>query len=158
MLWALKYRGDVEAVRVCAALLYDTIVHELSERFEFHLIEKPIVIPVPLSRTRLRERGFNQCALLALELERTDQQRFFTVDCRVIEKWRDTAPQTTQKDRGEREKNLKDCFRVLDSEKIKNKDIIVIDDVLTTGSTLKEMRTTLLAAGAKSVLSFTIAH
>ena len=63
-----------------------------------------------------------------------------------------------ERDRRKREKNLKDCFRVRDPEKIKNKDIVVIDDVLTTGSPLKEMRATLLAAGAKSVLSFTIAH
>jgi predicted amidophosphoribosyltransferase len=61
------------------------------------------------------------------------------------------------KNRNERLKNLKDCFSA-DEKKIKNRNIILIDDVITTGTTMNEASKTLKDAGAKKVIGFSLAH
>jgi len=64
-IWELKYRGNKKVARLLANCLYEELVEELSERKTFEMFEKPLLIPIPLSKRRERERGFNQCELLA---------------------------------------------------------------------------------------------
>lgn len=158
IIWALKYRGDPEAVSLCATFLYEAIIHELAERAPYGDFTNPMIVPVPLSRGRFRERGFNQCALLANALGAIDRNNSFIIDYATLKKIRETPPQTLQQGKKEREKNLAGCFHIADREKISGKNIIVIDDVLTTGSTAQEVRATLVASGARAVLVFTVAH
>ena len=156
IIWSLKYTGSMEAARLCATLLYDLIIDEIAERHMFRTIGKPLLIPVPLSRVRTRERGFNQCLRIAQEIERLDHETSFLLRDNILVKTRDTQSQAKSESRTERMQNLKGCFDIVAN--INGQDIIVIDDVLTTGSTLIEIRNTLKNAGARNVLCFTFAH
>ena len=70
---------------------------------------------------------------------------------------RETKRQTTLK-RSERLSNVKNSFGVLDAKNISGKNIIIIDDVVTTGATLREAKKVLIHAGARKVLCVAIAH
>ena len=158
IIWSLKYDGSTHAASICAQLLYDVIVEELSTRYAYKTIEKPVLIPVPLSPRRQKERGFNQCARIIHKLQKIDCNRYFSVKNEVLEKYRETSSQTKTTGKKQRAENLRGCFRVTQKKLVGNKDIVVIDDVLTTGSTLVEITQTLKQAGARSVLCFTFAH
>ncbi|KKP65076.1 MAG: Phosphoribosyltransferase, partial [Candidatus Nomurabacteria bacterium GW2011_GWF2_35_12] len=71
---------------------------------------------------------------------------------------KETEHQVNIKDRRDRLKNLSDSFSVKNPEIIKDKNIILIDDVLTTGATLTEAKKILKSFGAKKVIAFTVAH
>lgn len=113
-----------------------------------------LIIPVPLHFTRLIKRKYNQSAILANELALISH---IDVDCRVLKKIRYTLPQV-QCNGKQRVTNIKNAFDISKPEKIKGKRIILIDDVYTTGSTLKECAKVLLKAGAKSVDTLTVAR
>ncbi len=158
IVWSLKYDGNTRAVSICAQLLYDVIVEELNNRYAYKTIEKPILIPVPLSPRRQKERGFNQCARIAQELQKIDHNTYFSVEYDLLKKHQETSSQTKTAGKKQRAENLRGCFRITEKQLVGNKDIVVIDDVLTTGSTLVEITKTLKQAGARSVLCFTFAH
>lgn len=157
-IWELKYRGNKKIVDLLAQVVYEELVSELSDLALFSSQEKAVLMPIPVSPTRLRERGWNQTELLAHKLTSLDSGTFFTLDTRSLLKIKDTPSQTKSKNRAEREKNLKGCFKVANPDAIYNKQILLLDDVCTTGSTLREARKTLLKAGAKSVYAITVAH
>jgi ComF family protein len=113
-----------------------------------------VIIPVPLDKKRLRWRGFNQAEEIAKELNKFLKLPLFND---VLLKTKRTIPQVNLSAE-EREKNLERAFSVSLPEKIKDKDILLIDDVYTTGSTLNEAAKTLKEAGAKSVWGMVIAR
>ncbi len=113
-----------------------------------------MIIPVPLHYTRLIKRKYNQSSLLAKELGKLSG---ITVDNFSLRKIRRTKPQV-ECNGSARLKNLKGAFSVKYPDKIKGKRILLIDDVLTTGSTLKECCVTLKRAGAKSVDGLTVSR
>jgi competence protein ComFC len=112
-----------------------------------------VIVPVPLHPARERERGFNQAALLAELLAES-------VDAParpVLERIRYTTTQTAY-DRAERMENLRDAFRLRKNRDVRDLRVLLIDDVLTTGSTLSECARVLKAAGASSVHAATAAR
>src|SRR2546423_5218503 len=112
-----------------------------------------VVVPVPLHPARERERGFNQAALIA-ELFATSAR----VPARpVLERIRYTTTQTAY-DRAERMENLHGAFRLRKKQDVRGLHVLLIDDVLTTGSTLSECARVLRAAGAVSVHAATAAR
>lgn len=113
-----------------------------------------IIIPVPLHYTRLIKRRYNQSVLLADKLSKMVN---IPVDRFSLVRHRKTRPQTEFSGR-ERITNVKDAFSVKFPDKIRNKRIILIDDVMTTGSTLKECAGALRKAQAKSVDILTVAR
>ena len=112
-----------------------------------------VIIPVPLHYTRLLKRKYNQSAILAKELSVLTE---IPAEYNVLKKIRRTLPQT-KCNSAERKRNVKGAFGVSSSEKIKGKRVILIDDIYTTGSTMKECAKVLLKAGAKSVDALTVA-
>ncbi len=155
--WMLKYRGSKKIAALLAALLYEELLAFLEEYAPLSDFTNPLLIPIPLSRKRERERGFNQCVLLTDELGKLDGGRNFSVSKIALRKMKDTPSQTKTDKRSERLENLKDCF-LADQKEVARRNIILIDDVATTGATLAEARRTLRAAGARKVIAFTIAH
>jgi len=112
-----------------------------------------VVVPVPLHPARERERGFNQAALIAELLAAST-----TVPVRpVLERIRYTTTQTAY-DRAERMENLHGAFRLRKNRDVRGLHVLLIDDVLTTGSTLSECARVLRAAGAISVHAATAAR
>jgi competence protein ComFC len=111
------------------------------------------IVPVPLHPARERERGFNQAALLAELLARSASLPLRS----VLERIRYTTTQTAY-DRAERMENLRDAFRLRKNGNVRDLRVLLIDDVLTTGSTLSECARVLKAAGAISVHAATAAR
>jgi ComF family protein len=157
LIWQMKFKHNSNLTNLGANLLYDSIVGFMQDSGNFSGFENPLIIPVPISKKRERERGFNQSALLARKILELDDGANFEIDEHSVAKTLDTVPQTTLI-RAEREKNLVGCFTVTEPEKIKGRNIIIIDDVYTTGSTINELKKVLVQAGAKKVVGFTIAH
>jgi len=112
-----------------------------------------VIVPVPLHPARERERGFNQAALIA-ELIATSA----AIPSRpVLERIRYTTTQTAY-DRAERMENLHGAFRLRKNRDVRGLRVLLIDDVLTTGSTLSECARVLRRAGAVSVHGATAAR
>jgi ComF family protein len=112
-----------------------------------------IIVPVPLHATRLRERGFNQASLLAALL--SAQTSISSKP--LLERIRYTTTQTAL-DRSERMENLHNAFRLRKNADVRGLRVLLIDDVLTTGSTLSECARVLKRAGAFSVHAATAAR
>lgn len=109
--------------------------------------ELDVIVPVPATRESLARRGFNQSELLARRLASQLGVRFRGD---VLVRLRETPPQR-ELSKEERERNLKGAFAVQNRDKIKDKRVLLVDDVYTTGSTAKECSRVLLEAGAASV-------
>jgi competence protein ComFC len=103
-----------------------------------------VIVPVPLSRNVLAQRGYNQTALIAQDLAKKYSVEF----SEAVLKTKETEPQN-KLDRKERLKNLKGVFLV--SLPVAGKKVLVVDDVYTTGATMNEMARVLLGAGAMEV-------
>src|SRR5881398_2297517 len=115
--------------------------------------EFDIIVPVPLHPTRQRERGFNQASLLAELL--TAQK---SIPCKpLLKRVRYTTTQTAL-DRAERMENLHNAFRLRRNANVRGLRVLLIDDVLTTGSTLSECARILKRSGAISVYAATAAR
>src|ERR1700693_759880 len=111
------------------------------------------IVPVPLHPARQRERGFNQAVLLAEEVG-----RHLGVPLRpALQRVRFTTTQTAF-DRAERIQNLRHAFRLRRNTDVRRLDVLLIDDVLTTGSTLSECARVLKKNGARSVFAATAAR
>ena len=113
-----------------------------------------LLIPVPLHRRRLRERGFNQAVLLGRPLARAWNIPFSFDTLRRV-RW--TAPQITLS-ADERETNVRGAFSVSAPDAVRGKRILLFDDVYTTGSTVAECCRVLRKAGADSVYIVTVAR
>jgi len=110
-----------------------------------------LMVPVPASYASLKQRGFNQTE----ELGRYMSKKLgVKMDASILARVKET-PAQRELTKEEREKNLLCAFKVQNSAKIKNKNILLIDDVYTTGSTSKECTRTLLDGGAARVCVIT---
>jgi ComF family protein len=113
-----------------------------------------VIIPVPLHPKRKRQRGFNQAQLIVKELSRLKRIEIVE-ECLV--KNRNTPPQTLL-DEEEREKNVSGAFGIKKEENIKEKVVLLVDDVYTTGATIRECSSVLKEAGVKEVRAITLAQ
>ncbi len=111
--------------------------------------ERAAIIPVPLSEARLRDRGFNQSAILATHL--SGHWRI-PVLAHALVRQSSTRSQT-QLTPGERRSNVAGAFLVAQSalQKVRGEHIVLLDDVITTGSTLGACARTLFDAGARTI-------
>lgn len=106
-----------------------------------------LIVPVPISLGNLKERGFNQTELLGKQISKELRVK---MDPGVIIRVKETQSQR-ELSKEEREKNLLCAFRVKDPYKVKGKNVLLVDDVYTTGSTSRECTRVLLDAGARQV-------
>lgn len=157
-LWLLKYKGRKRLAKVFAEALYGRILEELSDLSIMENFRNVVLIPIPLSKERYRERGFNQAELICKELLKLDKGENFTIISDVLIKPINTKHQAHIENRGERLKNIIGSFSAKNTNLILKKNIILLDDVTTTGATLSEARKVLKEAGARKVVAFTVAH
>ncbi len=119
--------------------------------------QKTLLIPIPLSKKRRKERGYNQSELLIDEIKKLDTENRFEKRFDILVRTKHTSEQKL-KSREDRLHNMESIFKVEDTEMDKNIPIIIIDDVTTTGSTVNAARETLLRAGYLDVKALTLAH
>ena len=119
------------------------------------LDEIDVIVPVPLHRSKMRLRGFNQSELIS---EGVSDATGLPVDNRSLERITKSATQT-RRSRYERWINVEGIFNVADPEKIRGKHILLVDDVITTGSTIESCASELLKIeGVKiSVIAMAVA-
>ncbi len=158
IVWLLKYKNRKILSEVIAQSIYSIMLPTLSEFYSIENFRNPYIIPIPLSRERLKERGYNQTKLITEELCKLDKNSNFEPVYNVLIKTKETEHQARIKDKSARMKNLVDTFTVTDEKLIRGKNIILIDDVTTTGATLAEAKKTLKKFGARKVIAFTFAH
>ena len=157
-LWLLKYKNKKKLAKVFAEILHGKILEELSDLSIMNNFRNPILIPIPLSKKRYRERGYNQAELICKELVKLDNNINFKLETDILIKPQDTEHQARIRNKKERMKNIMGSFAVKNENLIKSKNIILIDDILTTGATLTEARKVLKKSGARKIIAFTVAH
>lgn len=118
----------------------------LTERIPLPL-DQDVIVPIPLHRDRLRWRGFNQALPLAHALGRAGT---VPVDPFVLARCRPTPPQVGL-GAGDRRQNVRGAFVVRDRERARDRSVLLVDDVMTTGATAHECARILRAAGARHV-------
>lgn len=149
----LKY----DRVRPAAGLLgrmLAEVIADLSKDFS----EDPIIIPVPLHASKLRQRGFNQSELIAraaLKLHPAGLDVKPSVS--VLVRRRNTETQTGMTP-AQRRENVRGAFAVVRPADVQGRDILVVDDVMTTGTTVSECARVLRRAGAERVFVATVAR
>jgi len=143
-----KYGRQIHLRHLVARWLHTALDDERLRERQFD-----IIVPVPLHATRQRERGFNQASLLAALLSAQT-----SIPAKpVLERIRYTTTQTAL-DRSERMENLHNAFRLRKNADVRGLRVLLIDDVLTTGSTLNECARVLKRAGALSIHAATAAR
>lgn len=154
----LKYKRNKKIASIFAEILYSELLEKLSEMKMFKNFDRPVLIPIPISKVKRRKRGFNQIELVLEEFKKLDTQNFFEINFKSLIKIKETKSQTEVRNRRRRMENIRNCFGVINEEKIAGRNIILIDDVLTTGATMREAKNVLLKSGARRVLCLTMAH
>ncbi len=149
----VKFNGRPAVIQKLGNILAE----ELPYIIKHYQMTNPLITPVPLAPKRLKKRGFNQSELLCREAEKNLADLKIEFDYQLIGKNKDTKPQTGLK-RGQRLRNPRNVFYVLKPEVTAGRDIIVIDDVSTTGATGLEIIRTVKRTEAHQVIVVTLAH
>ncbi len=134
-----------------ADFLSDLII----DKFPSDLTGFDIIVPVPLHIRRLQERGYNQTALISKVLAGS---LGVGLDLFSLKKVKYTKPQVDISNFQNRAKNVKNLFQVSNKKIFSRKTVLLLDDVYTSGSTIKECSKKLIEAGAKYVFALTIAR
>jgi ComF family protein len=144
----LKYDGRIQARRPLGLLLAERLAGFV------HDAAPDLIMPVPLHLKRLRQRGFNQAVLLG---ELASKEWGVPMARRVIRRIRWTEPQITLASR-DRMANVRGAFAVADPAVVRGKKILLVDDVMTTGSTVSECARMLKKGGAAEVFVAVVAR
>ena len=154
LIWNIKYKKSACASGIGGYALFSSLKK----------YPQAILVPMPITSQRRKERGYNQCELLVDEIERLDMQKQFTVMRDILIRTHHDSRHTL-KNRSERLESAQGIFGVnematqkIQSGEYKHIPIIVIDDVITTGSTMKEAMDTLKKYGFEKVSGLSLAH
>lgn len=148
LIWQLKYQKKTGAVESLSQILFEHLkILKLN-------LKNYTLLPVPLHKERERARGFNQSELVAHSLSR---KLNLAIIAHGFVRSKNTPPQAETHDFEEREKNLRDSFKVTDSEIITGRNIILIDDVFTSGATMNAAVRALKDAGVKHIIGLVVA-
>jgi len=157
MLHLLKFEGQ----RRVAEHVLGQRVAEAARKLRAEAAADLVVIPVPLFAARERQRSFNQAALLAeaavKRLRRLEPGWRLRVQVNVLSRVKDTGA-LYRLNPSERRHSLRGAFRVVDAAVIAGREVLLIDDIMTTGATARECSRVLLAAGAAKVWVATAAR
>lgn len=145
-----KHQGQWPLGRLLAELLGQYLQH----RFDDGLPRPDYLLPVPMARKRLRQRGYNQATMLAKWLG--SQLQLPVID-HLLQRIRETPPQQGL-DAKARKRNLREAFALADEDTLKGCHVALIDDVLTTGSTADAIAQLLIKGGAQRVDVYCLAR
>ena len=143
----MKYEHNFRIGKTLGKLLGDKLQNE------FHNQNVDLILPVPLHHLKKSERGYNQSFYIAKGVNR---KLNLTLDERSVKRIKYTETQTSMNSR-EREKNIAGAFRVKRTNNISGKNILIIDDVITSGNTVSEFGRILKENGAVTIYAASIA-
>ena len=135
--------------------LYKMFLENIKNNEKMYLFLKKydIIMPVPISNKRMKERGYNQSSLLAKEMAKLLSIEY-KENCLI--KTKNIVPQSTLK-KEDRQLNVQDVYSIKNIEYIKNKNVLLVDDIFTTGSTVNECSKILKNNGTLEIGIFTLA-
>ena len=142
-----KFGGKTAYAGVFGRLVADCVRENLAGEYD-------LVSWVPLSEERMAERGYDQAMLIAMAaaLELDD------VAVETLRRTLNTAPQSSMRDAASRRGNIAGAYQTLDAELVNGRRVLLIDDIITTGSTVSECARTLLEAGCAGVVCASVAR
>ncbi len=151
-----KYHSKLPLAKTFERLLFQTFLQY------YENLPIDLVMPMPLHRTKMRKRGFNQAWFLSRNFKKLYRQTFqrlpsWDMDMDSLVRIKKTLPQTGF-DIEERKKNLNNAFKIVREDRIQAKHILLVDDVFTTGATCNEAAKELLKKGAKRVDALVLAR
>jgi len=152
----LKY----EQVRPAADVLGRMLAEAIADLAPSFPAEQVVIVPVPLHATKRRQRGFNQSELIAraaLKILSAEARNRFQLSSGLLERLRPTQSQIGLS-RHQRRENLRGAFAVIKPEQVSGREILLVDDVFTTGTTVTECARVLRRAGASKVFVATVAR
>lgn len=147
----IKYRLVRDGLRELLLLIHQDRINKLGCYNK--LYKKLFIEPVPLFKTRERQRGFNQ----AEEISRFVLTHFDFAQASNLTRTRDTFSQSQLSDKKSRKKNIKNAFTLSSKKTVTGHNIVLIDDIVTTGATVAEAASVLKKHGAGKVFVFTLA-
>lgn len=140
LIYALKYNGIKQIGIEFGKILGQLIKNKSYTKYDY-------IIPVPIHKAKERERGYNQSFYIAKAVAEVLETK---LNNKVVKRIKYTDTQT-KLDAGERINNVRNIFQVIDRTSINNKNLLIVDDVLTTGSTMNSLAEILLEEGARQV-------
>jgi len=143
-----KYHRDISTGKILASFVADFSFPDID------FSDCSLILPVPLHVKRLRERGFNQSLILARAL---GKKHHIPVSFSLLKRKLFTPTQAGS-NKKERKQNIKGAFQITHPQKIAGQNIILVDDVYTTGATVNECSKILIRAGAEKVSVLTLAR
>lgn len=149
LIWQFKYKNWLSAAEPIQSL-FTGYLRRLP-----HDWSKYVIVSMPLHPRRELKRGFNQAAVLAHAIRRT---LYMPILKDNLVRAKDTKPQAEQSDYTAREKNMAGAFHILRPEEFKNTNILLVDDVWTSGATLTEAVRVLQASGAQKIVAAVVAR
>ncbi|WP_250277759.1 ComF family protein [[Clostridium] colinum] len=142
----LKYNNQKQYAKVFAKIMYNKLTKIDLNKYDF-------IICVPMHSKKKKKRGYDQAEVIAKELSKLTNIPF---EENNLIRTKNTLPQSKVSFE-DRSKNVKGVFRVINPDNIKNKNILLIDDIYTTGNTINNCGKELKKAGANSICYFTLA-
>ena len=137
----MKFRHNLAAAYALGSLLAHHLKRQITDIPQ-------VLVPIPLHKQRLQERGYNQ----AVELARPIAQAFgLRLETGIVRRMRATEPQATLAQSKARQANVAGAFRYVGHRRDGSAHAAIIDDVMTTGATVEEVARTLLAGGFRRV-------
>ena len=153
LLYRFKYEGNSRKIILNykfkeKSYLYKTFVNFLLKNEDFFNFIKnyDTIVPIPISKKRQKERGYNQSDLIAKEISKKIQIPYNN----VLIKSRNIIEQS-KLNKEDRQKNIKGVYDLKNKEIIKNKKVILLDDIYTTGSTVNEASKILKQGNVKTI-------
>jgi len=152
----VKFRGNKKIANLLGKAIRDALLAELPDLHTFENFSRPLLVSVPMTGRSLRERGWDQCHLMLDSVVRDAETLGIEVRFDALRKIHETGDQVG-KGRKERLENLTGSIEA-DESIVRRRNIIVFDDVVTTGATWTETKRALRRAGARKVILLAIAH
>lgn len=149
LIWQLKFKGQRKATLALSAFIGAYLKNNSVDLSDF------LILPIPLFGAKKKKRGFNQTEVLARVL---GGYLGLAADYRNLIRIRNTKSQLEFNSLDGRRKNVAGCFALINAKDIFGRNVILVDDVWTTGSTMNEAVQILKKAGAKKIIAITVAR
>lgn len=152
---AFKFKRIKSIAEHFAPLIHETIQNIYEQKLLAGKVGRINLLPIPKMQSHINIRGFDAVSYLCEKISLYDKNRYTINTYSVL---RTNRKAQVGLSREQRLVNMRNAFHVVNKEALRGESVCIIDDVMTTGSTLREIRKVCLEAGAKEVFAITIAH
>ena len=158
LIWSLKYKNNKNVTKFFADYMYEDLLYIISELLILNSSNKIFVIPVPLHQSKKVIRGYNQSELLAEEMLHKLKSKNIFLRADILKKKKSGAALAKSHSKKERMEYIKDSFYILNGGCLENVNIILIDDVYTSGTTISEVKKEIKKYKPSSIYTIVACH